>query len=666
MDKGGRMQSFGLRRNMVSSLFFISTLLVLLIAIVVTVYMNRTVKMVEISTQNHLRASAMAASSLLDAEELDRFHTIEDMERPEWEIVRARLAKFAEQYQVLYVYYWRDYGDGRIQYIIDNDTDPETMANPDMFYPIDDPEDPVTSAVVPYILAGNIYTSDLGIYTKSWGGLISGVAPVFNEDGTVYCAAGVDLSDETIIIQRRNMTILRTVLICALTLSLFAGGAGMWFYDQKARQSENANRAKSQFLSAMSHEIRTPMNAVIGISELVLRENISPRVQDYIGQIKQAGAGLLAIINDILDFSKIESGKMEVHSAKYALPSILNDVITIIGIRLHEKSLEFKVDVDSSLPYLLFGDEIRIRQILLNLLNNAVKYTKEGYIEFKVSGKITGKESIDIKFEISDSGIGIKEEDLKKIFGDFVRFDIDKNRSIEGTGLGLAITYNLCRLMGGNVSVTSVYGKGSTFAVVLPQKILDARPIGGSGGEPWHPASAEAAAYENNLSKQADSDVLFTAPDARILIVDDVSINLLVAEGLLAPYKMQIDCCTGGAEAISLMEKNRYDLVLMDHLMPEMNGIETTARIRTLEAQAADGSLHSQSEKMNKEREKHKPQGSLSRIPVVALTADAIVGMKEMFLENGFDDYLSKPIEISAMHAIIKKWIPKEKQLVAG
>ncbi|MDR0655253.1 MAG: response regulator [Treponema sp.] len=660
------MQSFGLRRNMVSSLFFISTLLVLLIAIVVTVYMNRTVKMVEISTQNHLRASAMAASSLLDAEELDRFHTIEDMERPEWEIVRARLAKFAEQYQVLYVYYWRDYGDGRIQYIIDNDTDPETMANPDMFYPIDDPEDPVTSAVVPYILAGNIYTSDLGIYTKSWGGLISGVAPVFNEDGTVYCAAGVDLSDETIIIQRRNMTILRTVLICALTLSLFAGGAGMWFYDQKARQSENANRAKSQFLSAMSHEIRTPMNAVIGISELVLRENISPRVQDYIGQIKQAGAGLLAIINDILDFSKIESGKMEVHSAKYALPSILNDVITIIGIRLHEKSLEFKVDVDSSLPYLLFGDEIRIRQILLNLLNNAVKYTKEGYIEFKVSGKITGKESIDIKFEISDSGIGIKEEDLKKIFGDFVRFDIDKNRSIEGTGLGLAITYNLCRLMGGNVSVTSVYGKGSTFAVVLPQKILDARPIGGSGGEPWHPASAEAAAYENNLSKQADSDVLFTAPDARILIVDDVSINLLVAEGLLAPYKMQIDCCTGGAEAISLMEKNRYDLVLMDHLMPEMNGIETTARIRTLEAQAADGSLHSQSEKMNKEREKHKPQGSLSRIPVVALTADAIVGMKEMFLENGFDDYLSKPIEISAMHAIIKKWIPKEKQLVAG
>ncbi|MDR1047158.1 MAG: hypothetical protein LBL64_05240, partial [Treponema sp.] len=542
------MQLFGLKRNMVSSLFFISTLLVLLIAIVVTVYMNRTVKMVEISTQNHLRASAMAASSLLDVEELDRFHIIEDMEKPEWDIVKAKLAKFAEQYQVLYVYYWRDYGDGRIQYIIDNDTDPETMANPDMFYPIDDPEDPVTSATVPYILAGNIYTSDLGIYTKSWDDLISGVAPVFNEDGTVYCAAGVDLSDDTIIIQRRNMTILRTVLICALALSLFAGGAGMWFYRQKARQSENANIAKSRFLSAMSHEIRTPMNAVIGISELVLRENISPRIQGYIGQIKQAGASLLAIINDILDLSKIESGKMEVRPAKYALPSILNDVVTIIGIRLHEKSLEFKVDIDSSLPCLLFGDEIRIRQILLNLLNNAVKYTKEGYIEFRVSGEITGKESLNIKFEISDSGIGIKEEDLKKIFGDFVRFDTDKNRNIEGAGLGLAITYNLCRLMGGTVSVTSVYGKGSTFTAVLPQKILDSRPIGGNicGGEGWRPVPAEGAAYENNVPTQTDSEVSFTAPEARILIVDDVSINLLVAEGLLAPYKMQIDCCTGG------------------------------------------------------------------------------------------------------------------------
>ncbi|MDR2370214.1 MAG: response regulator [Treponema sp.] len=632
------MKSFGFGRNMVSLLFFISSALVLLVAVVVTVYMNRTVRMVELATQNHLRAAALAASTLCDPEELDQFHTVEDMKKPEWENIRARLIEFGKQYQVLYVYYWRDYGDGRIQYIIDNDEDAETMSTPAMFFPIDDPKDPVTSKTVPRILAGNIYISDLGIYTKSWGSLISGVAPVFNSDGSVYCAAGVDLSDEIIMIQRKNMGILRTVLIAALTLSLLAGGAGMWFYHQKALQSENANKAKSRFLSTMSHEIRTPMNAVIGISELALRENTTPKVQDYITQIKQSGNSLLAIINDILDFSKIESGKMEIHPVKYMISSLLNDVVTIIGIRLYEKPLEFKVDVDNSLPRLLLGDEIRIRQILLNLLSNAVKYTKEGFIKFKVSGEITGKETINIKISVSDSGIGIKEEDLKNIFGNFVRFDADKNRNIEGTGLGLAITYNLAKLMGGDVSATSVYGKGSIFTVVLPQKILDARPI-----------AKNISAYENPAANQLDSAVSFIAPDAHILIVDDIPINLLVAEGLLAPYQMQIDSCTGGEEAISLMEKNHYDLILMDHLMPGMNGIETVAEIRAIE-----------------KKRREEGQTSQNRVPIAALTADAIVGVKEMFLKNGFDDYLSKPIEISTMNVIIKKWIPKEKQINVG
>jgi CheY-like chemotaxis protein len=404
----------------------------------------------------------------------------------------------------------------------------------------------------------------------------------------------------------------------------------MWFYRKKALQSENANTAKSQFLSTMSHEIRTPMNAVIGISELILRENISPTVRDYIVHIKQSGAALIAIINDILDFSKIESGKMEIHPGKYGLSSLLNDVVTIIGIRLHEKPLQFKVEIDESLPYLLEGDELRVRQILLNLLGNAVKYTKEGYIRFKVSDGGRDRDTINVKFEISDSGIGIKEEDLKKIFGDFVRFDSDKNRNVEGTGLGLAITNSLCRLMGGEVSVTSVYGKGSTFTVVLPQRILDERPIAGN-----------LSVCENQVPEQSDSAVPFTAPDARILIVDDISVNLMVAEGLLAPYKMQIECCSSGADAVILTEKNYYDLVLMDHLMPGMDGIETTARIRAGKCVNL-------------------------RVPIVALTANAIVGMKEMFLENGFNDYLSKPIEISALNAIIKKWVPREKQMVTG
>jgi signal transduction histidine kinase/CheY-like chemotaxis protein len=622
------MKGFSFRRNLVSSLFFISFFLVLVIAIVVTVYMNRTVKMVEIATQNHLRAASLAAATFLTTEELDQFYSIEDMEKPEWERTKARLIEFGEQYQILYVYYWRDYGDGRIQYIIDNDTDPESMATPDMFFLIDDPEDPITGTMVPYIMAGNSYTADLGIYTETWDGLISSVVPVLNDDGSVYCAAGVDLSDEIIIMQRRNMAILRTVLIAALTLSLLAGGAGMWFYHRKALQSENANTAKSQFLSTMSHEIRTPMNAIIGFSELALLEEPAPKVAEYVAGIKHAGSGLLAIINDILDFSKIESGKFEINPARYTLSSLLNDVVTIIRIRLNDKPLAFKINIDTSLPKTLFGDEVRIRQVLLNLLTNAVKYTREGQIVFTVNGEIHNDDMLWIKFDIADTGIGIKEEDIKKLFGNFVRLDSDKNRSVEGTGLGLAITQRLCQIMDGSLTVQSVYGTGSTFTFRLPQKILERQPMG-----------TVALTYENKPLVRESDIVRFTAPGARVLIVDDISSNLMVAEGLLSPYGMKVDCCAGGSEAVTLASQNQYDIIFMDHLMPGMDGVEAAARIR--------------------ERERQDDR----KVPIVALTADAIAGMKEMFLSKGFNDYISKPIEIAKLDKIIRKWIPQTKQI---
>jgi signal transduction histidine kinase/HPt (histidine-containing phosphotransfer) domain-containing protein/response regulator of citrate/malate metabolism len=612
--------------------------MVLLVSIFVTIYMNRTIKMVELATQNHLKAAAQAAAAFLSVEELDNFHTLDDMEKTEWDNIHERLVEFAEQYQVLYVYYWRDYGDGNIQYIIDNDMESETMANPEMFFSYTDPDDPITSAVVPLIMAGNTYIADLGMYTEEWGGLISGVVPVFNKDGSVYCAAGVDISDEIIIIQRRNMAILRSVLILALSISLFSSGMGIMFYRRKALQSDSANQAKSQFLSTMSHEIRTPMNAVIGISEMVLREDTSPRVREYIRGIKQAGGSLLSIINDILDFSKIEAGKMELHPGPYALSSLLNDTASIISIRLHEKNLKFKVDIDESLPGILMGDEIRLRQILLNLLSNAVKYTREGHIEFNVSGESIDNDTLKIKFEVSDTGIGIKKEDLKTIFGTFSRFDSENNRGVEGTGLGLAITYNLCQLMGAAISVTSIYGKGSTFTVVLPQKIIDFKPI------------AKVAASENYHNASFDFVARFSAPDARVLIVDDVSSNLLVAEGLLAPYKMQIDCCGNGAGAVALVKKNHYDLIFMDHMMAGMDGIEATAKIREWE----------------KSLQKEKNNESLKKIPIVALTANAVSGMREMFLEKGFNDYLSKPIDIAKLDGMAAKWIPKEKQIKTG
>ncbi|MDR3337573.1 MAG: response regulator, partial [Treponema sp.] len=584
-----------------TALFFISSLLVLVIFINVTFVMDRTIAMLEDATRNHLMAAALAAADYVSAEELDRYHTIEDTHSPEYEALRMRLINFAEKYRVLYVYYWRDYGDGRIQYIVDNDTDPETTATPELFYDLEDP--------VPSILAGNVYTSDLGIYTPTWDGLISGLAPVFSADGSVYCAAGVDLSDEVIIMQRRNTILLRCIQIGSLLVSFVCAGISLWLYRKKALQSENANKAKSQFLSAMSHEIRTPMNAIIGISELVLREGTSLKVRDYVAQIKQAGVNLLAIINDILDFSKIESGKLDLNLMRYSLASLLNDVVTIIRVRLSEKSIQLKIDIDSSLPGILLGDEIRIRQILLNLLTNAVKYTREGHILFTVanggvSGNVSGglgdSDTVMMKFEITDTGIGFKDTDIKNIFGNFVRFDTDKNLGIEGTGLGLSITDNLCRLMGGSISVKSVYGEGSTFTVSLPQKILDHEPL------------VCNTPRQEPLLTSSDTIVSFTAPGARILIADDISSNLIVAEGLLAPYGMTIDCCGGGQDAVNLAKKNHYDLIFMDHLMPGMDGIKATGAIRA-------------------------EKTANPRLPIIALTANAVTGMKEMFLQNGFN-----------------------------
>ncbi|MDR1530784.1 MAG: response regulator, partial [Clostridiales bacterium] len=401
-------------------------------------------------------------------------------------------------------------------------------------------------------------------------------------------------------------------------------------------EAERANRAKSVFLAKMSHEIRTPMNAVIGMSELAEREYGKPESLKYIAEIKAAGKNLLSIINDILDFSKIEAGSLELSAAPYDLGSLLNDVLNIIRVYMEDKPIDLIADIAPDMPAAVTGDETRVRQVLLNVLSNAAKYTRRGFIKFTASYERADAERMRLIFSIADSGIGIKAEDMDKLFGDFVRIDQQHNSDIEGTGLGLAITRSLCQAMGGDISAASEYGKGSVFTVRLVQICADYSPLGEIPGKIY-------TRREKNVTLGAGTPC-FTAPAARILVVDDNATNLKVAEGLLAPYNPRVDTCQSGAEAVRLARENRYDIIFMDHMMPEMDGMESTAAIRALE----DG------------------RGSDFRyfkaVPIIALTANAVVGMRETFLQSGFSDYLAKPIDIYKLNELMERWIPREKK----
>ncbi|MDR2477230.1 MAG: response regulator [Treponema sp.] len=958
---GGNKISQAIRVRLVMGIFFVSAFMILLVSVYENIRINRYQIMMSKATRNHLLATAKAAAKYLSVEELDRYHRIQDIDVPEYRELKERLVQFAEEYGVLYVYYWRDYGDGRIQYIIDNDADPQDMYTPDVFFDIDNAEDPITAIAVPRILGGGTWVSDLNSYTASGTGLISANAPVYREDGSVYCAAGVDLSDKDILAQKRDSRNMMIIQICALVVTVVCGMLNILFNWYKAHESdefrytgggqevaapaaasrkiitrliniatsgkyseknkfgmsdyliryvlmnlmtaagflalmiftiwnvtggayldavicaaltiicpvmfmasrtripqivpasvlmfsygalcillawngeyqgygivfiylypvltitllglsygvtlsaallliiiaelfipglsrfdyqpeiaariaaayimvffvpivvettrktkdrliddqnrrlselkeaaEAASRTKSNFLANMSHEIRTPMNAIVGMSELLLRGKLDNESREYAADIKHASANLLSIINDLLDFSKIEAGRMEIIPVKYLLSSLVNDVVSIIRMRLVEKPIRFFTNIDSHIPNGLSGDEVRLRQILLNLLGNAVKYTERGCISVTITacGPREGNR-IRLRIAISDSGAGIKPEDQSKLFGDFVQVDIKRNRAIEGTGLGLAITRRLCLAMGGDVSVESEYGKGSTFTAVIPQEVVSdipfaqvdrpgekkvlvyegrtvyAKSLSWSlenlavpyqmvtdiasfeealragewyyvfsgyglykkiqpvvehlerkprlallvewGTESFIPGARFVSLPVQSLSiadvlngtldrrgyiENAGMETRFIAPGARLLVVDDMVTNLKVAEGLLSPYRTAVDVCLSGAEALELIKRNSYDLVFMDHMMPEMDGVEVTAIIRDLENEQPE-----------------KPP-----LPIIALTANAVSGMREMFLAQGFSDFIAKPIDVSKLDEIMGRWLPKDKQ----
>ncbi len=500
------------------------------------------------------------------------------------------------------------------------------------------------------------------------------------------------------------------------------------------QEVEHAAQMKSDFLANVSHEIRTPMNAVIGMAEMALREELPAEARNYVSQIISSGKTLLTIINDVLDFSKIEAGKMSVEEEEYEIMSMINDVANIINTRIGDKDLELILDIDPDLPRIIVGDINRLKQVIINLANNAVKFTKEGQVMLKISFQRKSKEEILLAVSVKDTGIGIKREDIDKLFEAFQQLDSKRNRNVEGTGLGLTISQRLVSLMGGEIWVESTYGKGSTFSFAVPQKIVDATPsasvknknsVSVAGlvsngfmrnhmerdmnhlGVCYRTLESEDELYlleERNIkylfigqkmySKKVEDflknhsditgvlmidfrnekksniknllvirkpvyvlniaallngeDVIsvlsrgsfdefeFIAPEAEVLIVDDNVINLTVAEGLLKPLHMKIDKATGGKQAVEMISEKMYDIIFMDHMMPEIDGIEATHIIRRLHPE-------------------------YDNVPIIALTANAVSGVKDMFIEEGMNDFVAKPIEMRTILSKLRTWLPKEK-----
>ena len=438
---------------------------------------------------------------------------------------------------------------------------------------------------------------------------------------------------------RRTLVLTIIVLLLVISVILFI----MSRYEKKSRLAQElnqkaetaaaANEAKSTFLSNMSHEIRTPINAVLGMNEMILRESREPNVIEYAENIHTAGSTLLGLINDILDFSKIEAGKMEIVPVDYDLSSVFNDLVNMIHTRADAKGLELLLDFDQETPKLLYGDEIRIKQVITNILTNAVKYTEKGSVTFSVKFERVpdDPDSVLLCVAVKDTGIGIKPEDMEKLFSKFERIEEKRNRNVEGTGLGMTITLNLLEKMGSSLQVESTYGVGSTFSFKLRQRVVK-----------WEPLGDYKASYQELLKGHKKYREKFTAPEALVLMVDDNPMNLTVFKSLIKQTKVQVDTANDGDEGLLLAKEKKYDIIFLDHMMPGKDGIETLHELKKQES------------------------GPNRNTPVICLTANAISGAREQYIEAGFNDYLTKPIDTDKLEEMLLTYLPQEKMQEAG
>lgn len=392
----------------------------------------------------------------------------------------------------------------------------------------------------------------------------------------------------------------------------------------KVESADAANKAKSDFLANMSHEVRTPINAILGMNEMIIRESTDEQIVEYATNIKQAGRTLLAQVNGILDYSKLESGQMEVIPVEYDLAQMINGLVTSVSARAKSKGLNLETNIDTELPATLFGDDVRLSQIMANLLTNAIKYTEKGRVTLNISEKARFDNFIDLSISVEDTGIGIKKEDLKSLSVSFKRIEEERNRDIEGTGLGIPIVIKLLHLMDSELNVDSVYGEGSTFSFVIRQGIINNEPLGD---------------YKKRIKKSYRRRNKYTypsMPSAEILVVDDYDMNLVVAKNLMKVYDFIPDLAESGPEAITMAMSKEYDVIFMDHMMPGMDGVEALQVLNE--------------------------RGIISdKTSVIALTANAIAGAKEFYLSKGFKDYLTKPIESDELEDMLVKYVPKRK-----
>ena len=558
-----------------------------------------------------------------------------------------KLAVFRDNVELEYIYSLKEEGDGQFIFTMDLDQYTPAAYGDSVEY---------TDALA---MAGKGTAAvDEIPYTDKWGQFYSAYSPVFDSKGDVAGIVAVDFSaawfDEQLSSQTRktiaNFTVILLIsflvaaVLLRMTLRPFVKMQGQLLEEKVA--AESANRAKSDFLANMSHEIRTPINTMLGMNEMILREGrraVDPADKDrpseneslqnivaYAGDVENAGHNLLAIINDILDFSKIEEGRMDLVEAPYRISTLVGELRRMLQLKANDKKLDFSIDMDDDLPDGLCGDQVRVRQVFTNVLNNAIKYTENGSVRMALSGKKQDDGTLMLCATVKDTGIGIRQEDIGRLYDKFERLEMERNSTVEGTGLGLVITKRLLDMMGGSISVDSTYGEGSEFTVTLPQKVVSAQPVGNF-----------TERFERSVREAAMHHESFTAPDARILIVDDTALNLSVAKGLLKDTGMKIDTASGGAEALSMTLETRYDLILMDQRMPNMDGITT---------------LH------NLMRQDGKNRGT----KVICLTADAISGAKERYVAEGFTDYLTKPIDSRKLDSMLKHYLPPEKVKVAA